>query len=386
MDLEKRKLAGKVLTWLFYAEWSLSLGLLSTMLSEDSNHCFHRDGEPSPVDVLELCQCLTTHRCVDEYYSKVVLRREVLRYNELTFAHSPVRHWLETVQHFPDNKSPLPGLRRGHEMIAETALSCVMHWQHGHKVIWGPLLEYSIRYCLHHARQGPSAQVKELATTLLDDRSAKFVLWRDELRKSYILPLDVGMREFFEKTELTALHFASMYCIHWAVDALLKQGGVEDTARASSKTALHVACFALDSTIPLDDSLETIQLLLAAGADVNALDQRLGAPLHTALSRSRSRVEVLLHAAAEVNAIGGKYGTALQPASYDGSTAVIKLLFNAGADVNAMGGVYGTALQAASYNGRPEVVRLLLNVGADLNAVGGRYGTALQAASSWRAE
>jgi ankyrin repeat protein len=58
-------------------------------------------------------------------------------------------------------------------------------------------------------------------------------------------------------------------------------------------------------------------------------------------------VQLLLGAGAEVNAQGGSYGNALQAASFVGHEGMVRLLLEAGADVHAQGGQYGNALQAA---------------------------------------
>ncbi|KAF2718867.1 hypothetical protein K431DRAFT_123484, partial [Polychaeton citri CBS 116435] len=59
-------------------------------------------------------------------------------------------------------------------------------------------------------------------------------------------------------------------------------------------------------------------------------------------------IQMLLDAGADVNAEGGHYGNALQAASLEGHTEVVQLLLDSGANVNAEGGHYGSALQAAS--------------------------------------
>jgi ankyrin repeat domain-containing protein 50 len=92
-------------------------------------------------------------------------------------------------------------------------------------------------------------------------------------------------------------------------------------------------------------------------------------------------VQQLLEKEPDVNAQGGYYGNALQTASYMGNDAIVQQLLEKGAEVNAQGGHYGTALQAASHGGGSTVVQLLLEKGAEVNAQGGCYGTALQAAS-----
>ena len=69
-------------------------------------------------------------------------------------------------------------------------------------------------------------------------------------------------------------------------------------------------------------------------------------------------VQILLSAGADVNAQGGEYGNALQAASRYGYEKVVQMLLSAGADVNAQGGEYGNALQAASSYGDEKVVQI----------------------------
>jgi ankyrin repeat protein len=121
-----------------------------------------------------------------------------------------------------------------------------------------------------------------------------------------------------------------------------------------------------------------VDLLLAAGADVNVTGGYYGTALQAASTQGyKEIVSLLLAAGADVNATGGHYGTALQAASYEGSGEIVSLVLAAGAEVNAMEGTLGTALQAACCKGLKDVVGLLLNAGADINVGAGIYGTPL---------
>ncbi|EPS37587.1 hypothetical protein H072_8705 [Dactylellina haptotyla CBS 200.50] len=87
-------------------------------------------------------------------------------------------------------------------------------------------------------------------------------------------------------------------------------------------------------------------------------------------------VELLLAAGADVNAQGGEYGNALQAAAFGQEKDIVELLLAAGADVNAQGGKYGNALQAAasvareSFGSSDIIFGTLLAAGADINAEG----------------
>ena len=127
-------------------------------------------------------------------------------------------------------------------------------------------------------------------------------------------------------------------------------------------------------------NIDAIQLLLDKGADVNAQGGMYGNTLQAAVFKCNvEAVELLLGKGADMNAQSIFYGSALQAAASCGNVDAMKMFLNNGANVNSQGGEYGTALQAAAFHGQVEAIRILLDKGADVNADGGRYGNALQA-------
>ncbi|KFY10522.1 hypothetical protein V492_04989 [Pseudogymnoascus sp. VKM F-4246] len=130
---------------------------------------------------------------------------------------------------------------------------------------------------------------------------------------------------------------------------------------------------------------EMIQLLVAAGADVNRASQLQGMPLPRGATSIRS-VQTLLSAGAKVNGTTPGGITALQRSVTTNNIDIVQILLNAGADANAPAprGKFGkTALQAAASQGKVPIVRLLLQHGADPNTPASEsHGvTALQAAA-----
>jgi len=139
-----------------------------------------------------------------------------------------------------------------------------------------------------------------------------------------------------------------------------------------------------------------VQCLVDAGADVNALpywnpdqyddeneeepDTRYGiTALQGAIRSGKIEVvQMLLEAGADINApaAAGPYGgkTALQEAVTKEHIELVQLLLTAGADVNAPAtknrSTGRTALQAAAETGKVELVQILLNYGADVDAPG----------------
>ena len=123
-----------------------------------------------------------------------------------------------------------------------------------------------------------------------------------------------------------------------------------------------------------NSSVEIIETLIKAGANVNAKEQTIGlTPLMYAVECDVNPkiIQTLVEAGADVNAkieSGESKGeTALmQAAHWNNNPEVIKALIKAGADVNAKIDKGGTALMvAAAANKNPEVAKVLIDAGAD---------------------
>jgi ankyrin repeat protein len=124
-------------------------------------------------------------------------------------------------------------------------------------------------------------------------------------------------------------------------------------------------------------STESIKVLLAAGANVNARDNMEATPLILA-AWSPERIRMLLAAGADPNARTKSGRTALMVAAgRSGSAAGVKLLLDAGADANAADEQNVTALIAASESGDDETIRMLLAKGADVRTSTKAGNTAL---------
>lgn len=125
---------------------------------------------------------------------------------------------------------------------------------------------------------------------------------------------------------------------------------------------------------------EAMQLLIDAGADVNAAATNGITPLHVA-ARDPEKVRLLLAKGAKVNAASLINSTPLLvAASINGASASVRLLLERGADANAADRTGITPLIAAAITDDPASFELLLNAGADPNtrvADNGNVGTAL---------
>lgn len=104
---------------------------------------------------------------------------------------------------------------------------------------------------------------------------------------------------------------------------------------------------------------ETVRILLNDGVDVNASDgTKIGTALVVASRYGyHSITELLLEAGANVNAASDHYGSAFRVA--------LQMLLENRADVNAQGGNHGSALNVASRRGLIETMEVLLQHGAD---------------------
>jgi ankyrin repeat protein len=113
-------------------------------------------------------------------------------------------------------------------------------------------------------------------------------------------------------------------------------------------------------------SARTVDVRLAAGADPNLSNRRLGAtPLMMAAERGRTDiVRRLIGAGAVVDHRDPSGWTALMFASREGHMPVVQLLIGRGADVRAVTPAGDTPLNLAQENGNDDVVRILTEGGA----------------------
>jgi ankyrin repeat protein len=129
--------------------------------------------------------------------------------------------------------------------------------------------------------------------------------------------------------------------------------------------------------------LETVTLLIRAGANVNAPNELGVMPLHLACqNRNLAMVEALVKAGANVNGALPSGETVLMTASRTGSLRIVKLLHASGAQVNAKETRRGqTALMWAVAESHRDLVSELLEYGADVNARSKNGFTALMFAA-----
>ena len=147
-----------------------------------------------------------------------------------------------------------------------------------------------------------------------------------------------------------------------------------ETVRALLGERVDVDLPQADGATPLAwavhwDALDMADMLVRAGANVNAANDLAVTPLMLASTNgSAPMVDMLLQAGAD-GAVARPTGeTALMMASRTGSVAVVRLLVAHGADVNATTTGGHTALMWAAAERHADVVRVLADIGADVHA------------------
>ena len=162
-----------------------------------------------------------------------------------------------------------------------------------------------------------------------------------------------------------------------AARELVRQGIIKSEQEVNTKAGIKALITAAER-----NDTDALQLLLDAGADVDAPDEDGFTALVLASQQGHDTcVKLLLDAGADAKAESTSGFTSLMAASSAGNAACVKLLLDAGADANAQAGGEDTALKNASWAGDAACVKLLLDAGADVNAKDKAGFTALKNAS-----
>ena len=132
-----------------------------------------------------------------------------------------------------------------------------------------------------------------------------------------------------------------------------------------------------------EDNLEALTALIA-GMDVNLRDKqsKTTALEHAVKNANREMVQLLLSAGANVNAKNAEGETVLMMLDDDATGDLVWDLLNARADVNVKDGAGNTALMQAAISNNLEALKTLLDAGAEVNARNKLGQTALMLAAS----
>ena len=174
------------------------------------------------------------------------------------------------------------------------------------------------------------------------------------------------------------LHHAAGFGTLETMKLLIEAGAEVDARNDRNSTPLH---WAVSDT-------GKIRLLLARGADINAKTERELTPLGLAAMQhfDIAPLELLLEKGANPNIASINGQTSLMAAASAGNVEAMELLLGKKADPLAVAGSGAVALMAAAASRNPEAVKLLLKHGAEANAKTKRNQTALFEAASRGAE
>ncbi|CAG9956662.1 unnamed protein product [Clonostachys rosea f. rosea IK726] len=251
---------------------------------------------------------------------------------------------------------------------------CETYEEFRHRLRCNPFYDYAAKNWGHHAIKDPKSvqNVIEFLQTTSISEAASQVLLVDETVSSWESKQNFG-------ATLGGMHLAAYFGLDTIVKELVAIGHSPNVMNNCDKSPLWYAA--------TNGKAETMNVLLAAGADVDG-----GSNVSTALyeaSRigSLNTVKLLLTAGANIEATSGNWAgyTPLQVAADKGHLEIVETLLAAGADANATASALSevAALQIAAASGHLEVIKRLLVCGADVDALGStKYGhTALQVAA-----
>ena len=128
-------------------------------------------------------------------------------------------------------------------------------------------------------------------------------------------------------------------------------------------------------------NLDTVQMLIDKGADVNARDKKDRTPLHAASYVGNERsVELLIERGADINSVDNKGRTPLHIAvGRDNCTAAAEVLIQSGSNIAAVDRTGRSPLHLAGESGSKSMVQLLIEHGSDVNLKDSRGRTLLGA-------
>lgn len=163
------------------------------------------------------------------------------------------------------------------------------------------------------------------------------------------------------RVDATLLHVAAEQNDITLVKKLIDEGHSPD--HVHNETGLSAL-----SAAAIHGSSEAIEALIAAGADVHAVDEQRMTVLHDAAYYNRaSAIKMLLAHGAKVDAVDLSGSTPLHRAAFHGGTDAIKALVAGGAAVDAARGDDGhTPVHLAAQNGFEAAIHALVDAGADL--------------------
>ena len=170
------------------------------------------------------------------------------------------------------------------------------------------------------------------------------------------------------------------------VDRTLSIAGIEEKVDVQSFSGGGAVAFVAPKDpfvrAAQEDDLEALTALIA-GVDVNVRDELTGTTAleHAVKNANREVVQLLLAAGANVNAKNSAGETVLMMLDEDATSEMVWDLINAGANVKLKDDCDSTALMHIAQSNNPDTIRTLLDAGAEINAKDEEGKTALMLAA-----
>ena len=185
---------------------------------------------------------------------------------------------------------------------------------------------------------------------------------------------DINAGNYLNKTAL----FEAVASADFEKSKLLIDKGIDVSVKSvSGELPIHIAPYISNNnpgTAEIDAHKKMIELLINAGMDINAADNRGTTPIFAA--GSFDMIKFMVEKGAKLNVKGGDGYTLLHGAH---TAEIASYFLKHGADVNARGQQDWTPLIVAAYI-NPDMVDFLLDNGADMNIMandGGNYYAAI---------
>jgi hypothetical protein len=257
----------------------------------------------------------------------------------VNLVHQSVREYLLDFGFGKLSRSSTPwDARDAHAALADRCLLYMSHQNIGARTVESPrirsspLLEYAVKYWVHHVERAQRADDVSMTKRLQDIRvQAESLLQNNETMRAQVSSPTRNLGTLTFRPLESDIHTDPR---HDQIQGSTSHNSIS-THRLDAESRL-VRCFTT--------------------------------PLQQACFKGNTKlVNRLIKRGANVNAQSGKFCSALHVAAYYGHVDTVTALLEAGANVDLEGGCFGTALQAAIAGDHDEVIDILLDHGADVN-------------------
>ena len=174
-----------------------------------------------------------------------------------------------------------------------------------------------------------------------------------------------------------------------AVKFYTTENGEDETNTFSPDDVVFAISYIPDKSLDNDiikacekGNIEEVENLISRCADVNATNEYMTTPIHSASYGGYDAVvALLLDQGADASAVDDTKWTPLHFAASNGYDSVIDILLKNGSDINAVNSIMDTPLHTASVCGYDIFVDILLKNGANVNTINDNDETPLYGAS-----